>query len=103
MGVQAGAIGVTIVYRVYQADGVTPMDVSVATVKKLIFMRPNFTVLQVDADFYTDGTDGLLKYVTTDADELAQYGKYKAQAYIETPSYQGKTEVALFDVLENAA
>jgi len=104
MSVQAGAIGISVVYRVYQADGVTPMNLALASVKKLIFTKPNLQTLEVTASFYTDGTDGLLKYTTATADDLGPYGTYQVQAYVEIPpNYKSKAGVALFDVLGNAA
>src|SRR5690348_3316116 len=102
MSVQAGAIGISIVYRVFQSDGVTPMDLSLASVKKLIFTKPNLTKLEVAASFYTDGTDGLIKYTTSAATDLNPYGDFQVQAYVEIPpNYKSTAGVARFPVDQN--
>lgn len=97
MPIHEGAVGVSFVYQVQNEDG-SAADISLATVKKLIFKRPNLTRLEKVAVFYSDGTDGRIKYTTVDATELMPYGSYECQAYIEKPGFAGYLDVALFDV-----
>jgi len=61
-------------------DGVV-VDISAATVTDFLIRKPDGSLLTVAADFYTDGTDGVLTYTTVEGDtDIA--GLYKFQAKI---------------------
>jgi hypothetical protein len=101
MSLQEGTIGAVIEYTVFEDDGVTPKNISSASQKTLVFRKPNKTVVQVPAAFKTDGTDGVLRYVTTQESELTPGGAYKVQADLIMPAFDGRTSPALFIVMKN--
>jgi hypothetical protein len=61
-------------------DGVV-VDISAATVTDFLIRKPDGSLLTVAADFYTDGTDGVLTYTTVEGD-TDTVGLYKFQAKI---------------------
>src|SRR5689334_7426889 len=97
---QEGAIGTYIRYQVLDENN-EPRDVSGAIVKQLKFARPNKTTLTVNADFFTNGQDGVLQYITAAASDLTPYGRYEVQAILNMPGFNGKTEVRTFPVGRN--
>lgn len=96
---QEGAIDTYIRYQVLDEAGL-PKDIGGATVKQLIFGRPNKTTFIVDATLFTNGADGILQYITVDGD-LVPYGRYQVQANLRMPGFNGPTGVATFPVLKN--
>lgn len=69
------------VFTVTIKDDDVAVDISTATTKQLIFTKPSGSQLTKNASFYTDGTDGIIKYATVDGD-LNEVGVWKLQAYI---------------------
>jgi hypothetical protein len=57
-------------------------DISDATAMTVKIKRPDGTLIQKDASFVTDGTDGLMQF-TTIADDFSPAGRAKLQACIE--------------------
>lgn len=57
------------------------VDISAATNTEFLIRKPDGTLLTVAADFYTDGTDGILTYTTVEGDTDI-VGIYKFQARI---------------------
>lgn len=97
---QLGAIGVVIVVTV-EEDGVA-VNLSGVSAKSLVFRKPDRTSVTKTADFFTDGTDGKLKYVT-ESGFLDVAGEWRIQADVTfSGGYDGPTEVGFFQVLPNA-
>lgn len=71
-------------------EGASAVDISSATTKQLIYKKKDGTVFTVDADWFTDGTDGILEYVTLEG-EINQLGKWSVQPYLELPNWTGHT------------
>lgn len=78
-------------------EGSSAVDISTATVMEFDFKKKDGTTFTVDAEFYTDGTDGVMKYVTV-ADDIDQVGKWSVQPYLELPNWQGHTQKVDFRV-----
>lgn len=76
------------------------LDISSATTKQLIFVKPDGTKLTKTATFYTNGTDGKLSYVTQSTD-LDQQGSWKIQAKITLPSGTWSSSIGKFKVYAN--
>jgi hypothetical protein len=100
MAVQENAIGIPIEYLVRDSNG-NPKDISGATVKKLLFTKPNGIRLEKAAQFTNPpGSDGFLIVTTVDGD-LMPYGVYEVQAELTFPTSDLRTEIATFPVLRN--
>ena len=99
--IQENTIGAPLTFTVLEPASTQAMDISLASVKNLIFKKPNgVRITKTNVPFATDGTDGKLKYITIDGD-LAPAGKWAVQAYIVKPGIDGRTKEGLFDVLRN--
>ena len=96
---QLGAISVAITIPVVDQDG-NIVDISGASSKQILLKKPDKTVLTNTAAFVTDGTDGLLQYLTI-ADDIDQIGIWEAQADIVITGFDGPTVVSKFKVLRN--
>jgi hypothetical protein len=96
---QENAIETHIRYQVLDEAGL-PKDIGGATVKQLIFGRPNKTTFTVNATLFTNGADGILQYITVDGD-LVPYGRYQVQANLVMPGFNGRTGIATFPVQKN--
>ncbi len=80
-------------------DG-TAVNIATATVKEFVFRRPDGTTLEVDASFFTDGSDGILYYDTVDGD-INMAGQWKVQAYVLMTGFGGHSEERVFQVHKN--
>jgi hypothetical protein len=100
MAIQENAIGVPIEYGVLNSDG-SARNISAATVKKLLFKKPNGVRLEKTANFSNPpGSDGKL-VVTTVAGDLVPYGVFEVQAELTFTTSDLRTEIATFPVLRN--
>ena len=73
-----------------------------ATIKEIVFQKSDDdeTVVTKPAVFVTDGLDAELEYLT-EAGFLDVAGLWKMQAYIESPSWSGHSDITEFEVFEN--
>jgi hypothetical protein len=53
-----------------------------ATTKQFIFKKPDGAILTKGGSFYTDGTDGILKYATVSGD-LDVAGRWQSQLFLD--------------------
>jgi hypothetical protein len=89
--------------RVTVKEGSEAFDISSASIKKIIFQKKNKEILEVDADFLTDGKDGKLQYVTSGSD-VSMSGDWKLQAYLElsgSPGGAWHTSIAEMSIAAN--
>lgn len=93
--VHVGDVGTE--FRILVKDGDTVVDLSTATITQIIFRKPDLQQLVVNADFYTDGTDGIIKYNTIDGD-LDQSGQWRLQAYVEVGASKYYSSIGSFRV-----
>lgn len=99
MSIQQDVIGFLIKGTVKE-NGVI-VNVSSASIKKFYLSTPAGVLKTVDAAFFTDGTDGILKYVTV-AEDLDESGVWTIQGYVELSSgFKGRTSVKQFAVNKN--
>lgn len=87
-------------FRIKFVKGSSARDISSATVKQIRFLKPDGTVMDRDADFITDGTDGLMRYIIQ-AGELDQVGRWWYQPYLEMPAWSGYVGKKVFLVETN--
>lgn len=81
-------------------DG-TAIDISLATTKEIVFQPPSGVAITQTAVFFTDGTDGIMQYVT-EAGDIDIAGNWKLQGYVVLPPWQGhgdQVEFKVYDIL----
>ena len=71
------------------------VDISVATSMTLILTKPSGTKTEYTAEFYTDGADGIISYITVDGD-IDEAGLYRAQGLVELDGGTFYTSIASF-------
>jgi len=97
--VHVGDIGTEIRLVVYNQDD-SLSNLSLSTETLFWITKPNGTVLEVTADLYSDGTDGILTYTTIDGD-IDVAGAYKVQAVVSFSSGVYHSSVQTFRVYGN--
>lgn len=97
--IHVGAVGLSIRPHIID-ENEDDIDVSGATTKQVLITDPDGNTSAESADFVTDGTDGLIEYVTQ-AGDLDEPGWWQAQGYIVTGTKSFKTKILRFQVKEN--
>ncbi len=102
-----GDTGTSIEFLIKECDDTDPdnpvevlVDISAATSMQITFLKPDETYLVVtdpDVAFLTDGTDSILRYLTTSSN-LDGSGTWKAQAKITMPNGSWYASVVRFTV-----
>ena len=98
--VRVGDEGTVFEMTIYEAGTTSPVNISSATVKQIIFTKPNDDVVPKTAVFTTDGTDGKIQY-TVQANDLDMAGYWDIQGYIESSSGKWHTTISSFKVEDN--
>jgi hypothetical protein len=88
------------IFEVTVLEGETPVDLSSAAEKTMIFQKPDKTLLEVPGVLATDGTDGVLHYTTVE-DDLDQIGSWKLQLFLAFPVGEWHTDIGKFKVYAN--
>lgn len=97
--IQEDNIGTSLRMLVQDEDGL--VDISSATLIQIILQKPDETSVTKTAVLVTDGTDGLMQYVTISGD-LDQPGTWKIQGRVQfSPSLDYFTKPVLFRVGTN--
>lgn len=89
----------TIFRTTVKEDG-TAVDISTATTKQIIFQPPSGVAVAQTAVFFTDGSDGIMQYVTV-ADDLNIGGIWRLQGFVVLPTWQGHGDQVEFKVYDN--
>lgn len=98
--IHVGDTGTLIEVTIMDGSDIVPLQA--ATVKKYHFLKPDGSVLTVNASFKTDGSNGILTY-TSLASTFSLPGQYSIQAEVTLPSGTWKSEWAEFVVYPNIA
>lgn len=77
-----------------------PLPIDQATVKNIIIARPDSTTITRAASFTTDGTDGKM-FILSLAGDFTMSGTYYIQGYIESPGWNGHSDISEFEVFDN--
>ncbi len=93
-----GDIGTSFRATIKEDD--TAVDISTATTKQLIFEKPDGTIITRTASFVTDGTDGVIEYLSI-AGDLDIGGDWRIQAYIIMSGWTGRTDIVEFKIYDN--
>ena len=95
MSVHKGDIGT--VFEATVTDAGIAVNVSTATTKEIVFIRPDGTRLVKTAAFSTDGVDGKLK-ATSVLGDISQNGLYHLQVNVTMPTGSWSSDTYLLDV-----
>jgi hypothetical protein len=98
-GIRQNDIGTELQVQINDCNEVV-IDVSAASSKQIILKKPSGAMLTKDADFVTDGTDGLLSYVTQSGD-LDEIGTWKIQSSVSIGGNVWKSSFKSFKVHRN--
>jgi hypothetical protein len=88
------------VFEVTLMDGDVIVDLTGASVQSIVFLLPDKSTLQKTSVFKTDGSDGIIQYVTI-ADDLSQVGKWKLQAVVQLATGTWSSDISEFKVHDN--
>lgn len=91
--IHIGDIGTAI--RCTIKDDTSIVDVSGASVLQLIFRKPDGTITTKDASFYTNGSDGIIQFITTSS-FLDQVGTWKVEGYVVINDGHWKSDIKRF-------
>jgi hypothetical protein len=93
---QKDAVGVAIKGTIVEDD--VAVNVSTVTTKQLVFTKPDGTQVTKTAAFLTDGSNGIIQYVTVSG-FLDQAGTWSVQGYVVFPGgFDGKSKRGYFQV-----
>jgi hypothetical protein len=96
--IHEGDIGT--IFEVTLQDGDAIVDISAASEMYILFEKADGTTLTKTAVHKTDGTDGILQYVTI-LDDLTPVGNWKVQAHVVLPTGSWKSDISKFKVYAN--
>lgn len=88
------------VFKILIKDGDDVQDISTATTKDIIFLKPDGTINTETGSFFTDGTDGYITYTAASGD-LDVAGIWKIQAHVVMGGLNFKTDISPFRVYSN--
>ena len=86
-------------FKLTIADAGSVVDVSSAT-KTITFRKPDGTCFSKTASNFTDGTDGIIHYITESGD-LDTTGTWKLQAFIDFGATEFYSDIHSFRVHKN--
>jgi hypothetical protein len=75
-------------------------DISAASAMTFTFKKPSGDTLTVDADFYTDGTDGKMSYISESTD-IDEEGNWSLQGVVTIGTSVYHTSIYKFRVYGN--
>jgi len=93
--VHVGDIGT--VFRLTVYSGRTVADLSGATTKEILFLKPSGELITKSASFTTSGSDGKIQYATV-ANDLDESGLWKIQAHVALLNWSGYSDLSTFEV-----
>jgi hypothetical protein len=98
--IQQGQVGLAIEIAFVSAAGAV-VDISSATAKLIRLEFSTALAVQFVASFVTDGTDGLITYLTVSSAELGFAGTTKIQGEITLPNGALRTAIGKFTIHRN--
>lgn len=86
-------------FRLTILESGSAVDVSSAT-NYIKFSKPDNTVVTQSGSFHTDGTDGIVKYVSASGD-LDTVGTWRIQVLVDYGSTEFYSDISTFKVHKN--
>ncbi len=101
--IQVGDAGTVFRLAIKDPDSGLPVPIQSATVREIIFRPPYDQEFTRPAAFNTDGSDGVLKYVST-AQDFTVPGEWRYQAHVVLtgPAGEWRSSVVTLMVKDNA-
>lgn len=99
MSIHVGDIGT--IFRLTVTDSNVAVSLVGATVKIIVFKKPDGTIASKTAAFTTDGTDGKIEWASTVSGDLDQPGLWQAQALVTLPAGTWRADSVSFTVFGN--
>ena len=96
--IHVGDIGTLIEVTLYDCG--TPVNLTGATTKEIILLKPSGTKVTKTASFKTDGTDGIIQYIAV-ANDFDESGPWKIQGHVVLPTGEWRSDTGKFKVLDN--
>jgi len=96
--IHVGDIGTIFEITLQDCDAV--VDLTGASVMEIVFKKPDKTVVVKTAALKTDGTDGIIQYITV-LDDLNLKGTWSIQGDVTIPTGKWKSEIDKFKVYAN--
>lgn len=87
-------------FRLLITDDGEAVDISNSTNVVIFFRKPSGTKIEKEANFYNDGSDGIV-FCTSEDGDLDEIGTYKIQAKVEINESAFHSSVASFKVHHN--
>lgn len=100
--IHLGDIGTTFRLTIVDCDDVA-IDISTATVMSIIFKKPDGSTVSKVGTFYTNGTDGIIDYITLsgDLDVANEEIPWKIQAKVTLSTGTWSSDIGEFIVYDN--
>lgn len=76
------------------------VDISSASVKQVVFKKPDLTTVTKNCNFLTDGTDGIVTYTVASGD-LDVAGIWMLQTYVVISGDEFRSNIISFKVHRN--
>lgn len=97
--IQSGDFGVEFEIEVVDCGGV-PISLALATSLAIVFKSPTGRTLRRVAALSTDGSDGLMKYITVEGD-ITEHGDWEIQGVVEFTGKRHRTMKDKFTIGES--
>ena len=97
--IHLGDIGTIFRLTIVDCDDVF-IDISSATTKTISFRKADGTTVTKTGVFYTNGTDGIIDYISV-ADDLDMSGSWKIQAFVILSTGEWSSDIGTFTVYDN--
>ncbi len=98
--IHVGDIATALRATIYDNNGAI-VDLSDASDLLLLYQKPDRSIGSWEASFYDDGTDGVIQYVTSTANDLDQAGVWNLQGKVTISGALHRSDVVDFRVYPN--
>lgn len=97
--IHVGDIGTVFRLTIVENDGKTIVPLSNVTDKKILLKKPNGTKIEKNAEFFTDGEDGIIQYTSVEGD-IDTAGVWFIQGWVSFSPHEFSSEKTKFRVFE---
>lgn len=98
--IHLGDIGTIFKVRILDDSTSSPIDISSSIEKVIKFKKSNGVILERNAVFTTDGSDGYMEYSTI-AGDLNVSGNWTIQGFVKSSTFENNSEIGVFEIKPN--